>query len=367
MTDIEMLLESDITLTDFSENEDVVKVKGFLCHEGIMNRQTFTKEKIEKAAQSFIGTPITTKHSSGIDVVVGGVDLSECRFDETIDKRTGEPINKYGMYFEGRIGSEYENIVNNIKRGFLNKLSMRIGPNQQPSHFCNICGKPIGKCDHDFENPNFNPIVNDFYGKHVAIVTEPADRDTSITMSFSDGTTEELNLKDYIRRTKMSDFEEKYNKLFDEHKALESEKAELETSFAEEKQKLEDSISEKATQYSDLKSDFDELQANYEELKGKAKELSDEFEKIQEEKLSGLRAQVTELNTEMKGILKEEDINSFSEATLNFWVEQYENQKQNIEQNVIKTPISGENQYSEENPESKDPIDSLLDFVHKLE
>ena len=364
MTDIEMQLESDVTFSDFSkkteeEDNDVVKVKGFLCHEGIMNRQTFTKEKIEKAAKSFIGTSIHTRHSRDVDVVVGGIDFAEGRFDEEKEK--------YGLYFEGRIGAEYTNIVNNIRRGFLNKVSMRIGPEQTPSHFCNICGKPIGKCDHDFDNPNFNPIVNDFYGKHLAIVTEPADRAASITMSFSDGTTEELNLKDYIRRTKMSDFEEKYNKLFDEHKALESEKAELETNFAEERQKLEESISEKATQYSELKTDFDELQANYEELKIKAKELSDEFSKIQEEKLAGLRTQVTELNTEMKGILTEEDINSFSEATLNFWVEQYENQKENIEQNAIKAPINGTNQYSEDKPENKDPISNLLDFVSKLE
>lgn len=360
MTDIEMLLESDVTFTDFSAEDDVVKVKGFLCHEGIMNRQTFIKEKIEKAAPSFVGIPITTQHSSGIDVVIGGIDLAEGRIDES-------KKNKYGMYFEGRIGSEYTNVVNNLRRGFLNKLSMRIGPEQQPSHFCNICGKPIGKCKHDFTTPNFNPVVNDFYGKHVAIVTEPADRDTSITMSFSDGKTEELNLEDYIRRTKMSDFEEKYNKLFDEHKALESEKADMEADFAEQKQKLEDSISEKATQYSELKSDFDELKENYEELKGKAKELSDEFEKIQEEKLSGLRKEVAELNEEMKGILKEEDINSFSESTLNFWVEQYTNQKENIEQNAIKAPLAGNNQYSEQKEENKDPIESLLDFVNKLE
>ena len=361
MTDIEMQLESDVTFTDFSKkenNNDVVKVKGFLCHEGIMNRQTFTKEKIEKAAKSFIGTSIHTRHSRDVDVVVGGIDFAEGRFDEEKDK--------YGLYFEGRIGAEYTNIVNNIRRGFLNKVSMRIGPEQTPSHFCNICGKPIGKCDHDFDNPNFNPIVNDFYGKHLAIVTEPADRAASITMSFSDGTTEEINLKDYIRRTKMSDFEEKYNKLFDEHKALETEKADLETSFAEEKQKLEDSISEKAAQYSELKTDFDELQADYDELKAKAKELSDEFEKIQEEKLSGLRAQVTELNTEMKGILKEEDINSFSENTLNFWVEQYETQKKNIEASTVKKPLKATNQYSEETKKSENPIDGLLDFVNQL-
>lgn len=164
----------------------------------------------------------------------------------------------------------------------------------------------------------------------------------------------------------MSDFEEKYNKLFDEHKALESEKAELENSFAEEKQKLEDSVSEKAAQYSDLKADFDELESNYEELKVKAKELSDEFEKIQEEKLSGLRAQVTELNAEMKGILKEEDINSFSENTLNFWVEQYETQKKNIEAEPIKKPLKGTNQYSEEPKQTENPIEGLLDYVSKL-
>lgn len=363
MTDIEMQLESDVTFTDFSkkaekEDNDVVNVKGFLCHEGIMNRQTFTKEKIEKAAESFIGTSIHTRHSRDVDVVVGGIDFAEGRFDEEKDK--------YGLYFEGRIGAEYTNIVNNLRRGFLNKVSMRIGPEKTPSHFCNICGKPIGKCDHDFDNPNFNPIVNDFYGKHLAIVTEPADRAASITMSFSDGRTEELNLKDYIRRTKMSDFEEKYNKLFDEHKALETEKANLETSFAEEKQKLEDSISEKASQYSELKADFDELQGNYDELKAKAKELSDEFEKIQEEKLSGLRSQVTELNTEMKGILKEEDINSFSESTLNFWIEQYETQKKNIETAAIKKPLKATNQYSEEQKANENPIESLLDFVNKL-
>lgn len=362
MTDIEMLLESDITFTDFSnqvQEDDVVKVKGFLCHEGIMNRQTFTKEKLEKAAQSFIGTSIHTKHSKDVDVVVGGIDFAEGRFDEEKEK--------YGIYFEGRIGSEYTNIVNNLRRGFLNKVSMRIGPNQIPSHFCNICGKPIGKCEHDFENANFNPVVNDFYGKHLAIVTEPADRAASITMSFSDGTTEELNLNDYIRRTKMSDFEEKYNKLFDENKQLQADKEKMEADFSAEKEKLENSINEKTTQYSDLKKDFDELKSNYEELETKSKSLAEEFEKVQEEKLSGLRTQVTDLNKEMNGILTEEDINSFSEQNLNFWIEQYENQKEHMKKETVKVPLKATNQYSEQKPEGKkDSIENLLDFVNKL-
>ena len=362
MTDIEMLLESDITFTDFSnqvQEDDVVKVKGFLCHEGIMNRQTFTKEKLEKAAQSFIGTSIHTKHSRDVDVVVGGIDFAEGRFDEEKEK--------YGIYFEGRIGSEYTNIVNNLRRGFLNKVSMRIGPNQTPSHFCNICGKPIGKCEHDFENANFNPVVNDFYGKHLAIVTEPADRAASITMSFSDGTTEELNLNDYIRRTKMSDFEEKYNKLFDENKQLQADKEKMEADFSAEKEKLENSINEKTTQYSDLKKDFDELKSNYEELETKSKSLAEEFEKVQEEKLSGLRTQVTDLNKEMNGILTEEDINSFSEQNLNFWIEQYENQKEHMQKETVKVPLKATNQYSEQKPEDeKDSIGNLLDYVHNL-
>ena len=361
MTDIEMQFESDATFTDFSQNneDDTVKVKGFMCHEGIMNRQTFTKEALEKAASSFIGTSIHTVHDRDVNVVVGGIDFAECRFDES--------RNKYGIYYEGRIGSEYTNIVNNLRRGFLNKVSMRIGPNQTPSHFCNICGEPIGKCKHDFDTPDFNPIVNDFYGKHLAIVTEPADRAASITMSFSDGETEELNLKDYIRRTKMSDFEEKYNKLFDSHKELEAEKEKIVADFAAEKEQLEASISEKANQYSELQADFEELKTDYDELKAKAKTLSEEFEKIQEEKLSDLRTQVTELNTEMKGILTEEDINSFSENTLNFWVKQYETQKENIESTPIKKPLNATNQYSEtEQKEDADPITSLLDFVNQL-
>jgi len=364
MTDIEMLLESDVTFTDFSEEEDVVKVKGFLCHEGIMNRQTFTKEKIDKAAPSFVGVPITTAHSSGIDVVIGGVDYTEGKPDESKD-------GLYGMYFEGRIGSEYSNIVNNIKRGFLNKLSMRIGPESSPSHFCNICGEPIGKCKHDFETPNFNPIVNDFYGKHVAIVTEPADRNTSITMSFSDGTTEELNLDDYIRRTKMSDFEEKYSKLLEDHNQLKMEHKEeiekLQADFDAEKETLQQSIEDKASEYSSLKSDFDALTQEHEELKVTAKNLADEFAKIEEARLSEKRAEVIELNTEMSGILTEEDINSFSEARLDFFINQYTNQKKHMAKETIKEPIDPTNQYSEkEKTESVDPIQGMLDFVNKL-
>ena len=364
MTDIEMLLESDITFTDFSEENDVVKVKGFLCHEGIMNRQTFTKEKIDKAAPSFVGTPITTKHSSSTDVVIGGVDLAEGRFDEA--------KQKYGMYFEGRIGTEYSNIVNNIRRGFLSKLSMRIGPESTPSHFCNICGEPIGKCKHDFDTPDFNPIVNDFYGKHVAIVTEPADRDTSITMSFSDGRTEELNLKDYIRRTKMSDFEEKYSNLLEDYNELKVKHADeikaLEEDFAQEKETLQQSIEDKASEYSTLKADFDALQDEKVKIEETAKQLAEEFAKIEEAKLVELRKEVTELNEEMSGILTEEDINSFSEKRLNFFINHYKNQKEHMPKaSTIKAPLNPENQYSEnKSEEDKDSIEALLDFVNQL-
>ena len=69
----------------------------------------------------------------------------------------------------------------------------------------------------------------------------------------------------------------------------------------------------------------------------------------------------------MKGILKEEDINSFSESTLKFWVEQYETQKKNIETEPIKKPLKATNQYSEDNKkEDATPIENLLDFVNKL-
>ena len=74
-----------------------------------------------------------------------------------------------------------------------------------------------------------------------------------------------------------------------------------------------------------------------------------------------------DLNKEMNGILTEEDINSFSEQNLNFWIEQYENQKEHMQKETVKVPLKATNQYSEQEPEAKkDSIENLLDFVNKL-
>lgn len=366
MTDIEMLLESDlsnISISDFSEEDGVVKVKGFMAHEGIMNRQTFTKEKLESAASSFIGRPVVTKHTSDIEAVIG--KITNAFGDMDPEKEL------YGISYEAEIGSEHKSIISNIKRGFLSNVSMRIGPNQMPSHFCNICGSPIGECKHDFGDEGFNPIVNDFHGKHLAIVTEPADKNATITMSFSDGQIEEFNnIEDYMRRTKMSDFEEKYINLMEDFNQFKDEKkdeiAKMEADFKEQKTQLEKDFADKVEENLKLQKDFEALTSEKEELEAKVSKFEEDFAKIEEEKLSSLREDVTKLNEEVHGTLTEEQINSFEEATLEHYIDLFGNIKQHMK-TTVKPNVDPSNQYSEQKPQkTKDPITNMTNMVQNL-
>ena len=120
MTDNEVLLETSIKTTDsFSEgndfevNDDAVKVKGFSAHVGVMNRQTFTKEALEKAASSFVGVPIVALHSDGTEVVVGTTHYTDVRYDDS--------CGKDGLYYEGEMGNEY-NETKNVANQLVNVL-----------------------------------------------------------------------------------------------------------------------------------------------------------------------------------------------------------------------------------------------------
>lgn len=366
MTDIEMLLESNlsnISVSDFSEEDNVVKVKGFMAHEGVMNRQTFTKEKLEKAASSFIGRPVMKSHTSDVDEVIGKITNA---FGD-IDPET----ELYGISYEADIGAEHKTLISNIKRGFLSNVSMRIGPNQMPSHFCNLCGKPIGECEHDFRNNDFNPIVNDFHGKHLAIVTEPADKNATI-MSFSDGQVEEFeNIEDYMRRAKMSDqFEEKYISLMEDFNQFKDEKkdeiAKLEADFKEQKTQLEKDFADKVEENLKLQKDFEELTAEKEGLEAKVQKFEEDFAKIEEEKLSSLRSEVSKLNEEVHGTLTEEQINSFEEATLEHYVGLFGNIKKHMK-TTVKPNVDPTNQYSEEKPQkTDDPVVNMVNMVKNL-
>ena len=113
-----------------------------------------------------------------MDDVVGKIMNTEFRLDED--------LNLYGLYYYGGLGAEHEKLVKDIKRGFVSDTSMRLGYRKPVSetHICNICGHKVGTCSHNIDNPNFNPYATNFYGKHLSIVTEPADRKTSVAVSF---------------------------------------------------------------------------------------------------------------------------------------------------------------------------------------
>ncbi len=353
MTD-EVLLQS-ISISDFSEDEDIVKVEGYIAHEGVMNRQTFTKAELEKAAESFIGRPIMKEHTKAVDEVVGTITNTNLQFDES--------TQSYGLHFEGQLGAEHEKLVKDISRQFISDVSMRIGYDSTPTHYCNICGNPIGKCSHNFSNPKFAPVATNFYGKHLAIVTQPADRTSSITMSFSDDGQVYNEIEEFLRRTTMSDFEEKYTNLVEEFSEFKlnhnDEVAQLENDFKEQKAKLESDMAEKVNDYVSLKADFDALSVEKEELEKKVESLEQEFSAIEEQRLNSLREEVSTLNKEVYGNLTEEQINSFEEATLKQYVDLFSHQKANMPSSVQQN-VDSNNQYRDDFEEDKSPVDSLL-------
>lgn len=355
MTD-EVLLQS-ISISDFSEGEDIVEVEGFIAHEGVMNRQTFTKEELEKAAKSFIGRPIMKEHTKAVDEVVGKITDASLQFDKK--------AQSYGLAYKGQVGAEHQKLVDDIRRGFVSSVSMRVGYDRTPTHYCNICGSPIGQCKHNFSNENFAPVAKDFFGKHLAIVTQPADKQASITMSFSDDGQVYDEIEEFLRRTNMSDFEEKYTNLVEEFSQFKLEHndeiTKLEEDFKEQKAQLESDMAEKVSEYVSLKADFDAMNAEKEELEKKVKALEDEFSAIEEEKINGLRKQVSDLNKEVYGNLTEEQINSFEESTLNQYVDLFTHQKNNMPS--IKAKHNGGQQYDDGDFEEKSPVDSLLNKI----
>lgn len=366
MTDNDILLETSIEATDsFSDeedyqiNEDATRVKGFAAHVGVMNRQTFTKEALEKAASSFIGVPIVAVHSDGTEVVVGTTHHADVRMDTS--------CNREGLYYEGEIGNEYSE-TKNVKRGYLSKVSIKVGAKQQPSHFCNICGEPIGKCSHNFKNSDFNPIRNDFFGKHIAIVTEPADRDSSIISSFSDSeidiTKLEEYFEDYTRRTNMSDFEEKYVNLVEEFSQYkDSQKEEIDgmkNEFKEQKTELEKQLVSETEKYMNLKNEFDSLTSEKQSMEEELNEFKAKFAEQEEARLASLRQTVSDLNKEVYGNLTDEQINSFEESTLQDYADLFAHQKENMPS--IKPETNPVDQYSDSG-DNGDNYDSLLSRI----
>lgn len=353
MTD-EVLLQS-ISISDFSEDNDVVAVEGYMAHEGVMNLQTFTKEELEKAAKSFIGRPIMKMHTKDVDQVIGKITDTSVQFDES--------TQTYGLHYTGELGAEHKKLINDIKRQFVSDVSMRIGYSQKPTHYCNICGSPVGQCSHSFNNSDFAPVATNFHGKHLAIVTQPADKTSSITMSFSDDGQVYDEIEEFLRRTNMSDFEEKYTNLVDEFSQFKLEHndeiTKLKNDFKEQKAQLESDMADKVNDYVSLKADFDALSAEKENLEKQVETLQNEFAAIEEAKMASLRQEVVALNQEVYGNLTEEQINSFEEATLKQYVDLFTHQKEHMPSSV-KPNVDSNNHYSGDFEEELSPVDSLM-------
>ena len=359
-----------VRITDFSSidvkedfEEDLIPIEGWLVHEGVFNRQTFTKEELERAAPTFIGRPIVKDHIKSVDGVVGKIRSTDYRLDKD--------LNLYGIYYKGVLGSEHKKLINDIKRGFISDTSMRLGYTKPvtETHICNICGRKVGSCSHTLRNPNFNPYATGFYGKHLSIVTEPADRKTSVAVSFEDDQGHVYDdITQILGRTTMSDqFEEKYISLMDEYNEFKDAKRveieELNAGFKEQKTQLEKDFADKVEENLKLQNDFNELQAEKEALEQKVQGFEADFAKMEEERLSGLRVQVTELNDQVHGTLTEDQINSFEEATLQHYVGLFTNIAENMPAGVQQNTQT-ENHYS--NPTDFEDADDHIGNMTNL-
>lgn len=169
-------------------------------------------------------------------------------------------------------------------------------------------------------------------------------------------------------------FEEKYIKLMDEFNEFKDAKRveinELSSDFKEQKTQLEKDFADKVEENLKLQNDFNDLKAEKEALEEKVKGFEADFAKIEEEKLSGLRAKVTELNEQVHGTLTEDQINSFEEATLEHYVGLFTNIVDNMT-TTVKPNADATNNYADNNGSSDfedtgDHIGNLTNLVQKM-
>lgn len=169
-------------------------------------------------------------------------------------------------------------------------------------------------------------------------------------------------------------FEEKYIKLMDEFNEFKDAKRveidELNAGFKGQKTQLEKDFADKVEENLKLQNDFNDLKTEKEALEEKVKAFEADFAKIEEEKLSGLRTKVTELNDQVHGTLTEDQINSFEEATLVHYVDLFTNISDNMPSEV-KSNVKPTNNYSDNKPASDfedkgDHIGNLTNLIQNM-
>lgn len=352
------LTQATSPLSITPQNTGVVQVEGFAVHCGTFNDVTITKEELDKAAHTIIGAPIIKAHDTygnPEDVVIGKVTHAECKVN---------PFNAlYGLFYIGDIDGQEHELIRKMNLDFISSTSIGF----MSEHICSLCGNSIWspECDHWFWDEGFQILAKDIKIHELSIVAVPADVDASVNISFSKDDRkafEELQLKKESRRTIMSDFEKKYNEVVDEFSKFKMDSADelnnLKNEFSQKKEELELEMASKTEEILGLKNDIDTLSKENESLKESVSKYEEAFNKIEEEKLSGLRSDLSELNKEVHGGLTEERINELSESSLKEFIEIFSNQKAHII-TLSPTHQSGEQYKEQDTDKDAAPLNQL--------
>lgn len=326
MTELCTLTQNNNSLQMAPFKQGKVLVEGFAIHEGTFNDIVITKEELAKSVNSIVGVPVLKNHDNNVDSSIGKVLSGEGMVD---------PSNgAFSTYYTAEIDEKEEDLLRKMKLGFVSSTSIGFTVDH---YTCSICGKDINECDHWFWDEGFNPIAHGIDIHELSIVAVPADADATVEVSFSKNDVQAFNklkAQKEQRRTNMSKFEEKYNAISEEFAQFKIEKADeisgLKEEFKAKKQDLEAEMAKQAEETLSLRNEKESLINENTELKEKIAGFEEQFSKIEEERLAGLRAELSQLNKDVKGGLTEERIAEFEEASLNEFINVFSHQKEHI-------------------------------------
>lgn len=338
--------------TSANEREGVVEIEGFAVHVGTFNRITIQKEELDKSVASLVGQPILKNHNNSVDVVVGKITEAHCE----VDPNCGE----YAIKYKAILDEQEEDLIRKMKLDFVSSVSVGF----RCEHICSICGEDVFNCDHWFWDDGFQILAKDIDFHELSIVAVPADSDATVKVNFVNESNQFENLEQFKdeRRTKMSDFEAKYNDMVEKFNEFKMEKVEeintMKEEFKATKEKLEADKADEMKKALEFKAEIETLKQEKEMLETKISEFEESFKAIEEEKLSALREQVEKLNAEVNGDLTKEEIESFEESTLNRYVQTFEH--------IAKHMVKIENPVKEQKDQYKAPEDDNVSLAEKL-
>lgn len=341
-----MQAESPLALNE--EQDEIIKVSGFAVHTGTFNDITIELSELDKGVKSLIGRPLLANHHNNTTSVVGKI----------IDaKMAVDPSNgKMGVAYEAHLDAKEEDLVRKMRLGFLDSTSVGFSCD----HICSICGSDIWKCSHWFGDEGFQILAKNIEFHELSIVAVPADADASVKINLSAEDQkhfDELKLEKEKRRTHMSDLQDKLNKVTDEFAQFKIDKADeiakLNQEFQAKKEALEADKADKDTEIFGLKNQIETLNEEKVALEKEIEGYKETFAKLEDERLSGLRAQVMELNNKAGFGLTQEEIDDMGEVALNRYVEGFNRQLKNMTKTVPVKQKEQNNQYQHKVDESE--------------